>query len=286
MKVVLQIIIFLILLAVGWFLYGAHSAFQVLVDDIFDYSGITREINRRPAEVARADIPVTQVTKPQYMSETVERVAKAVEQDPAIDVSKSGTADFLPIDESETAGYQEPIDALVTALEPELGAAMERDRRRISVTQPPVLEAGRRPLVALSAGKVSADNVKTADSSTANGQQMVSSNAVPDVDFSRQQALFDLAVARTAWFRGNHDKAVMLYEQLLQEHRNHPDFAGELGNIYFSRGQIKLGLDAYSEAFLRLLRNNDLPRAEHVLSIVRNIDPERARLLWEYSAYQ
>jgi tetratricopeptide (TPR) repeat protein len=73
-----------------------------------------------------------------------------------------------------------------------------------------------------------------------------------------------------------------MYLELMQEFQNHPDFAGELGNIYFSKGQTELAVRAYSEAFFRLLKNNDHERAEQVLGIIYNIDQEQAALLNEY----
>jgi tetratricopeptide (TPR) repeat protein len=107
----------------------------------------------------------------------------------------------------------------------------------------------------------------------------------PDVatmEARKNQALSGLAAARNAWHQGNRDKAIGMYHALMQEFRNHPDFAGELGNIYFAQGQTEMAVKAYSEAYIRLLKNRDLERAEQLLGIIYHLDQEQAVFLNEY----
>ena len=55
MKVVPQIITFLVLVAIGWFAYDSHEAFHDLVNDIVDVAGVTNEYS----PVSKASTPAT-----------------------------------------------------------------------------------------------------------------------------------------------------------------------------------------------------------------------------------
>lgn len=96
---------------------------------------------------------------------------------------------------------------------------------------------------------------------------------------SEQQALAGITQARSAWQQGDYEAAVKRYTELMVQFPNHPDFAGELGNIYYYRGQTTLAVDAYSEAFHRLIRMKEFRRAWNVLSYIRRIDYVRAMQL-------
>ncbi len=109
---------------------------------------------------------------------------------------------------------------------------------------------------------------------------------MPESGFSqrKQNALAGLVTARQAWHRGKVQQAVQQYQYLMREYSNHPDFAGELGNIYFSLGQTELAVTAYSQAIVRLLKNGDYPRARNTLQIIHSLDQQRAYNLQEHFA--
>ena len=85
--------------------------------------------------------------------------------------------------------------------------------------------------------------------------------------------------AREAWHEGRLADAIALYTELARRHPRHPDFAGELGNIYMAGGRTAEATDAYAEAVARLLRKNDVVRARQTLRTIYNLDPDRAAVL-------
>ncbi|MCW8963621.1 MAG: hypothetical protein OQL16_07470 [Gammaproteobacteria bacterium] len=337
MKVVPQIITFLILLVIGWYLYDSHSAFQALIDDIVDYSGVSREINRpvagavkpkaslpRTVESQQAPVAATpaadevqpsattdaiQWPGPSKPAESTSTVAKEVAEEAAIPAPVDVVTNTPAIDPGSTekeqqaasAPVQFPSDVDEPVVQPVLeqakqspvGVKTESAAESMSALEPLVesMEAPKDSNTEESAGmSTPIDGAETATEmpaadTSATQDQGATDTAPEDIDSRKQKALAGLAAARFAWHEGNHDKAIMLYGQLVREFKNHPDFAGELGNIYFSKGEIELAVNAYSEAFLRLLRNNDMQRAELVLGIVYNIDQEQAALLREYLAH-
>jgi len=332
MKVVPQIITFLILLVIGWYLYDSHSAFQALIDDVVDYSGVSREINRPVTEAVKPKASITRTVEPQQAPVAATPAADEVQPSPTTDAIRwpepgkpAESTSTVEKEVVEEAAIPAPVDVVTNTLATEPGS-VEKDQQAAPVQFPsnteepavqPVLEQAKQPPVSVKSespaesmslqeplvklmeaprdaiaegstgmsapvdGAETSAEVPVADTSATHDEG--AADKVPeDIDSRKQKALAGLAAARSAWHQGDHDKAIMLYGQLVREFKNHPDFAGELGNIYFSKGEIELAVNAYSEAFLRLLRNNDMRRAELVLGIVYNIDREQAALLREY----
>ncbi|TNF98944.1 MAG: hypothetical protein EP297_06835 [Gammaproteobacteria bacterium] len=91
--------------------------------------------------------------------------------------------------------------------------------------------------------------------------------------------LEELFNARDIWEQGDHDLAMKTYSELMMSYPGNPDFPGELGNIYFSKGLTDQAVDAYTEALNRLLEANDLRRAWSLYSAIKKIAPERAAQL-------
>jgi hypothetical protein len=367
MKVVPQIIIFIIVLGAGWFTYERHDAFRQLVDDITDYAGFDEssgtQVSSSP-EVAVADTsqpeaveaatdeqppavsPVSEaapVTLQQQQSEDEKPVVQAAQMETpeAQTTDMPGAADIAPADEgivwpeAEKAGRStaaddqaqarpdtqsagtadvadEPVDRSAQSapseiqeqpvqsessgqtepasrpdansqepvkVEPDTGGAAQATQQPDETATPPE-GAAEQQLPVGSKPQQQSTAPMPANSSSTEKQTNVDQQAI--MAQRKREAQAGLALARSAWHQGNHDKAISLYWRLLREFSNHPDFAGELGNIYFSQGQTELAVNAYSEAFLRLLKNNDREGAMQVLRIVYNIDQEQAALLREY----
>lgn len=109
-------------------------------------------------------------------------------------------------------------------------------------------------------------------------------DVIKSIQQRKQEALNGLTEARQSWHIGRHQQAIRQYQLLSNEFRNHPDFPGELGNIYFSRGEIESAVEAYSEALARQVRNGDIPQARKTLNIIHNLDQKQAAILLEYFA--
>ena len=317
MKVVPQIIVFIVILAIGWFIYERHEAFHALVDDIVAYSGLTRQITRevadsnQPSDALSTDtIASTQSmqatvavagtadkeikAKPEQQTDRREIVQKeAAPVEAALvwpdEVKPLATEKQSAVSEKLVTSKNNNVKSEVQVLEPMVKPAPQPDEARVveggmkspadplARQQPESAE----PVEAISPTK-NKEVVQSPAENTKPRNEVNTGEITPSMTTRKQQALAGLAAARAAWQQGDHDRAVKLYNQLIREYKNHPDFAGELGNIYFSRGQTELAVNAYSEAFLRLLRNNDFERAQHVLEIVYNIDRGQAASLREY----
>jgi len=318
MKVVPQIITFLVILAIGWFAYERHDAFRVLVDDIVDYSRLTREVTRevadvdQPAEVLSTD-KIESAQSLETVVATTDPVAEEIKTKPEQTVTRETVEkESAPVEEAVVWPDEvQPLAVEKQSTEPEDLAVSKNKGIKPEVQVP---ESTVKPVPRTDEGQVMIKKetwpstegsspqqfvleepvaevppvnnnevvVQPSAKDTKPGNEVNPAEAAPSTGSRKQQALAGLAAARTAWHQGDHDRSVNLYNQLIREFKNHPDFPGELGNIYFSKGQMELAVNAYSEAFLRLLRNNDFERAQQVLGIVYNIDQEQAALLREY----
>lgn len=313
MKVVPQIITFLIVIAIGWFAYERHEAFRSLVDDIVDHSGLTRQITPPVSEYSQPSVASSaDATRPTQTAEVSDTVADAdpepemVKASPEHTVAQKGT-EQEPEPAKEKVIWPDEVQSIDTEnqwVKPEKQAAskdhdVKPETKVLESTIKPVPQADEAQALKETVNSSSAQSLPQKpvlaapvvdDASATNGKDALGQLPIVEDDEKsasstrKQQALAGLAAARAAWHQGNHDNAVQLYIELIREYKNHPDFAGELGNIYFSKGQTELAVNAYSEAFLRLLRNKDIERAQQVLGIVYNIDQEQAALLKEYFA--
>lgn len=321
MKVVPQIIIFIVLIAIGWLAYDSHDAFRKLVDDIADVSGISRELvrtkdeqtadrlalknaERKSAENAASSVATTaKISKPEPTDQAPEIASSTVISQPAAQQPEVTppqdkivwptdvpSADAQPDKPAEMESKTEKTPMVITEAQPEGQAEVGAQAAEpVSVAEPQVPASPVSPAEPVDEQlRPSASEPEPVPMLTRPSLESVDANenepAEQDtaIEDRKNQALTGLAAARAAWHQGNHDKAISMYLELMREFQNHPDFAGELGNIYFSRGDIDMAVKAYSEAYVRLLKNNDQERAEQVLGIVYNLDQEQAAMLRDY----
>ena len=268
MKVVPQIITLFIVTSVGWYFYERHDAFHALVVDVAVYAGLSQQ----PVMQAPSGISTTVTTgTPTPVEPTQMQTRQSAER--ATDLSLNQKTTLAEPQQALVAPPvlpQKQVSPATTAVAPESTSSPQ------SSTMPTELSAQQD-----ASAPSEQPMLKSVDVLRSQAPQPVATDKVTD---RKQQALNGLQAARAAWHQGDHDKAIQLYVQLMQEYNNHPDFAGELGNIYFTKGQTELAVKAYSEAFLRLIRNKDFTRAQQVLLIVYNIDQEQAAALKEYFA--
>ena len=88
-----------------------------------------------------------------------------------------------------------------------------------------------------------------------------------------------LAAAREAFWRNDFAAAERHYRSVIEQQPDNPDVYGELGNLHYQQGQWQQAAEAYFQAAQRLLDRGDRMPAQHLLRILRNLDPERAREL-------
>jgi len=102
--------------------------------------------------------------------------------------------------------------------------------------------------------------------------------ATPNTAAPVQQADVNkrLKAARAAYWKGNSAKAETLYKALIADFPDRVDFAGELGNIYYSSGRTALAAPYYKVVARDLLASGKTAKAQAMLSVLQAIAPEMA----------
>ena len=85
-----------------------------------------------------------------------------------------------------------------------------------------------------------------------------------------------LNAARQAFWQRDMASAENLYKKITMSDVDNINAWGELGNIYFMQSKWKAAAKAYAEVTLKLLDENDFPRAAYMHSMVNRLDPAQA----------
>ena len=89
-----------------------------------------------------------------------------------------------------------------------------------------------------------------------------------------------LHTARKLFWNGNVQGSEKLYLELINLDKNDPDAYGELGNVYYTQGKWKQAGEAYYEAAIRLLEQNNngqaIDRVSYLLMVIQGLDAESA----------
>ena len=125
MKVVPQIITFLVLVAIGWYAYDSHEPFRKLVDDIVEVAGVTGEYSSAPklsatpaSAPAPAAAPIVAVSQPEK-SPASEDTAQATDnvraEASSSPVEASSGAESKSNEQGEQDGPEQGADRQETA---------------------------------------------------------------------------------------------------------------------------------------------------------------------------
>jgi len=85
--------------------------------------------------------------------------------------------------------------------------------------------------------------------------------------------------ARKSFHRGDFESSINSYEQLISKTPDNFDAYGELGNVYFSQGEMKQAAGSYYEAAAILVRLGQLQRANSLVGMLGNMDQDKAKQL-------
>lgn len=94
-------------------------------------------------------------------------------------------------------------------------------------------------------------------------------SAVP----SQQELLIE---ARRAYWNGDIRWAVRSYQRLIDRYPDHPDYPGELGNIYYEQGARQLAASFYLDSAHLLLERGERSRAQALADILDGLDAAAA----------
>ncbi len=90
-----------------------------------------------------------------------------------------------------------------------------------------------------------------------------------------------LIQARRAYWNGNIRLAVRNYQRLIDTYPDHPDYPGELGNIYYEQGARQLAASFYLDSARLLLERGERSRAQALAEILDGLDAAAAGELRE-----
>jgi tetratricopeptide (TPR) repeat protein len=105
-------------------------------------------------------------------------------------------------------------------------------------------------------------------------------------DVSTQQGAADKQTTRELWIDARQsfhhrdfEKSISSYERLIAKTSNNYDAYGELGNVYFNRGEMKQAANSYFEAASILVKLGQTDRASSLLGMLYQMDSAKAEEL-------
>jgi hypothetical protein len=89
-----------------------------------------------------------------------------------------------------------------------------------------------------------------------------------------------LEAARRAFEAGDIEWTLHYYDTYLKSHKNDADAWGEQGNVYFSRGMLSESARSYYNSANILIDQGETSRAEELLSVIQDGNPELAKRIY------
>lgn len=118
-------------------------------------------------------------------------------------------------------------------------------------------------------------DLQDSDQATTDDEQLARWGRPPE-QFGGNDVVKRTDRARAAFWGGDYDRAVILYQELIADYRNDPDLYGEMGNVYYAQGQWNEAAEAYYKAAKRLLERGQVSRAARLNRVIRSMDAEMA----------
>ena len=85
--------------------------------------------------------------------------------------------------------------------------------------------------------------------------------------------------ARAAYGRGDLATATQHYLALSEQQSDNPDVFGELGNVYYARGNFPQAGEAYYKAAIRLLELGQMGQMQYLVRVIEGLSPDNAAKL-------
>lgn len=105
-------------------------------------------------------------------------------------------------------------------------------------------------------------------------------NAGAEGEEVTQKSHFELInQARHVYQCGDTSDSIDLYRELGELYPDDPNVYGELGNVFYSKGEWKQASLAYYEAALRLHKRNQQDQIHYLYRVIQGLDPETAEKL-------
>jgi tetratricopeptide (TPR) repeat protein len=87
--------------------------------------------------------------------------------------------------------------------------------------------------------------------------------------------------ARKAFYKRDYAASVAAYKELIAKDKDNFDALGELGNVYFTQGEMQQAADAYYRAATIMVSQGKAQRAASLIGFLASVDAEKAKKLGE-----
>jgi len=113
-----------------------------------------------------------------------------------------------------------------------------------------------------------------------NIESTLETNAGAEGEEVAQKSHFELInQARHVYQCGDISNSIDLYRELGELYPDDPNVYGELGNVFYSKGEWKQASLAYYEAALRLQKRNQQDQIRYLYRVIQGLDPDTAEKL-------
>ena len=85
--------------------------------------------------------------------------------------------------------------------------------------------------------------------------------------------------ARQAYWSGEEEKAIAIYQTLIESYPEDADLRGELGNIFFKRGNLDMAYEYYVQTVQLLAQSGQQDRVKTFIGMVSQSDADMAKRL-------
>ncbi len=259
----------------------AAAAAEIVAKDDAETKAETSAVDETVAKTSQA------VTDTSVADAAFSSALTATESQPEVPVDPDETELARNADTSENASVAMPESVAST-----FDAQVEQDVSKVAevldaaVTAEPADEAAATGGEA--AGESGAEQQASADSvyvppeiesalnQLHNDGSVEDALAMQQVDKSAEQLIID---ARNAFYRRDYEASIGAYKQLIANDKGNYDAYGELGNVYFTQGNMELAAEAYYQAATILISRGDVQRAASLVGFLSSVDAEKAKKL-------
>lgn len=238
----------------------------------------TEPVQSQPAELTE------QVGAARQESEVVQLESEIVQQEPALVRQEAALSPAAAASLTDAADVVEPesVEEAGVASEQELIAvefppAAEFSDEGVAPGAPPEDETVQATKALVGDVFVPAE-IEDALNQLHNDGSVEDVVVMQQVDKPARQLIID---ARKAFYRHDYPASIAAYKQLIANDKDNFDALGELGNVYYTQGNMELAAEAYYQAAAIMIAGGQEQRAASLIDFLVTVDAEKAKKLGE-----
>ncbi|MDR3395783.1 MAG: tetratricopeptide repeat protein [Parasulfuritortus sp.] len=120
------------------------------------------------------------------------------------------------------------------------------------------------------------DWIKPAADHAVSQVKSVIGKAVPNGPFGKGASEDQLNLARDSYAKGDVDASVAAYREYIKKNPSNADAHGELGNVYYTAGNLPEAAQSYYDAANLLIDQKQLDRVNDLMPVIGQINPSLA----------